>query len=87
MPGKGLVVMLTEVEGTPTLGTVVDFLGGHRTIVDIGKNATDGQPVSTRDGLTGRTVPPYGTILIDWPEGTPAPNGIQGAEVKEVVLL
>lgn len=87
MPGKGLVLMLTEVEGAPSIGMTVDFLGGHRAIVDIGKNSTDGQPVSTRDCLTGRTVAPYGAILLNWTDGTEVPTGIHGAEVKEVVLL
>ena len=47
VPGKGLAVMLTEIEGTPRVGALVDFLGGHRSILDVGQNSADGQPVST----------------------------------------
>jgi hypothetical protein len=81
MPGKGLVVMLAEIEGQPKLGAVVDFLGGHRRIVDIG------QPVSARDSATEQLIAPEGSVVLDWPEGRPAPQAIRGAEIKEVVLL
>ena len=87
MPSKGLVVMLTEVEGEPAIGSIVSFLGGHLRIIEVGKNSTDGKAVSTRDCLTGRTVAPYAAICLDWPENTPAPNGLRGAEISEVVLL
>lgn len=87
VPGKGLFVMLTEVEGAPKIGMVVDFLGGHRTIKDVGRNSTDGQPVSTRDCLTGRPTAPYGGIVLEWADTQPAPEGIRGAEVAEIKLL
>ena len=87
MPGKGLVVMLTDVQGTPTIGALVDFLGGHRTIVDIGRATPDGQPVTTRDRVTGQEVPPQGAVVLEWSPETPAPKGIRGAWVKEIKLL
>ncbi|MEL7115686.1 MAG: hypothetical protein AAGP08_08850, partial [Pseudomonadota bacterium] len=87
MPGKGLIVMLTEVEGMPKIGSVVDFLGGHLTILEVAKNSTDGQFVSTRDCLTGQPVAPYSTIVLKWPADRPAPDGVRGAELAEVALL
>lgn len=87
VPGRGLVVMLTEVDGEPSIGTVVGFLGGHRTIVGIGDNGTDGQPISTRDCLTGRTVPPYCAVVLEWPDGVAGPKGIHGAVLEEISLL
>ncbi len=87
LKGKGLVVMLTEVEGAPAIGTLVDFLGGHRRIVDVGRTSTDGQVVSTRDCLTGRPTAPYCTIGLEWPDGVEAPTDIRGATVQEIKLL
>ena len=87
LPGKGLVVMLTDVEGTPQIGTLVDFLGGHRRIIDIGRTAGDGATVSTKDRLTGRPTKPSCTIGLDWPDGAEAPSGIRGATVQEIKLL
>ena len=87
MRGKGLVVMLTDVEGEPQIGGVVEFFGGHLTIVDVGQNLTDDRTVSTRSCLTGKKVAPYCTVLLEWPEGRPVPEGVYGAPLGEVKLL
>ncbi|MGB0159420.1 hypothetical protein [Thalassovita mediterranea] len=41
--------------------------GRQSRILGLSNNSTDGQPVSTRSCLTGKEVPAYGAILIDWP--------------------
>ena len=63
------------------------LIPGGDSALEVAKNSTDGQVVSTRACLTGQTVAPYCTIMLKWSEGAPAPDGICGAEIKEVVLL
>ncbi len=62
----GLALMLTHMEGMPEKGMRVSIAGRDLNIVDVGRNTTDGKPVSTRDCLTGKAVPPYGSIFVDW---------------------
>lgn len=69
----GLALMLTHIEGMPAKGMRVSIAGRDLLIMDVGRNSADGKPVSTRSCLTGETVPPYGSIFVDWqppyPEG------------------
>ena len=86
LPGKGLAVMLTEVEGIPQTGTIVEFLGGHRAIVDVHRNK-EGQAIFTPACLPGQKVAPHCTILLEWNSNVPAPTSIRGAPVEEIKLL
>lgn len=63
---KGLVVMMTEIEGFPVVGQKVRLLGVQTSVKALGENSTDGQPVSTRSCLTGQQVPPYGGVMVEW---------------------
>ena len=66
-PGQeGLAVVLTEIEGMPAVGMSVRLFGRRARILELGRNSTDGQPVSRRDCLTGREVAPYGGVLVEW---------------------
>lgn len=65
--------MLTQIEGMPVKGMHVSIAGRDLLIMEVGKNSTDGEPVSSRSCLTGKTVPPYGSVFVEWlppyPEG------------------
>lgn len=60
----GIALMLTHIEGTPEVGMQVIVGGKVCSVLALGRNSTDGQIVSTRDCLTGKTVPAYGSILV-----------------------
>lgn len=66
-----LAIMLTGIEGMPKVGMTVRIGDCVRTILELGRNSTDHKPISTRDCLTGRPVPPYGSILIEDMANTP----------------
>ena len=63
---KGVAVMLTHVEGMPAVGMRVPVGDQIVTILELGRNSTDGQAVSHRSCLTGKPVPGYGSVLMDW---------------------
>ncbi|MDD9729972.1 hypothetical protein PVW46_08630 [Mameliella sp. AT18] len=79
---KGLAVMLNRIEGMPKTGMRVCIGETETRIIDVGRNSTDGQPVSTRDCLTGRTCSPYGFILIDFLEQRPK-RGVWVEEARD----
>jgi hypothetical protein len=62
----GLVLMLRHVEGMPEPGMTISIAGQTARIIAVGKNATDGKPVSNRSCLTGKPTAPYGSIFVEW---------------------
>ena len=64
IPKVGRVIMLTEIVGAPNAGMPVRIGDWRGEILDVGKNSTDGQVVSTRSCLTAETVAPYGLIAV-----------------------
>ncbi len=66
---KALVLTLTNIESTPEVGGMfIRLMGETKKIIELGRNSTDGNAVSYRDCLTGKPVPAYGSIGIDWHE-------------------
>ena len=65
VPGTGLVLMLTKVEGLPREGMDVLVAGKRHQIKAVATNSTDGQPVSNRNCLTLEPTDPYGAIVLD----------------------
>ena len=63
---KGVVLMLTDVEGSPEEGLILELQNRLVKVLAVGKNSTDGKPVSTRNCLTGQPTAPYGSVLVDW---------------------
>ena len=61
----GTALFLTEVEGMPREGLLVRLGDRVRSVLTVGRNTTDGQPVSFRDCLTGKPVSGYGHVLVD----------------------
>lgn len=80
---KGLVLMLTHVEGMPQVDMPVRIAGRKTQILDIGRDSTDGQPVSTRTCLTGKPVPAYGSIFVGWTPPCPDTPALRGQWVQE----
>jgi hypothetical protein len=76
LPVPGLVLNLTEIEGHPKVGEMVQVGSKCCKILELGRNSTDGRAVSTRSCLTGRTVAPYGAIRVEW-DG-PKPKDLRG---------
>ncbi|MVO15846.1 hypothetical protein [Parasedimentitalea huanghaiensis] len=80
---KGLVLTLNHVEGVPQVDMTVHIARQKTQILDIGRNSTDGQPVSTRACLTGKPVPAYGSILVDWAPANPDFRALRSQWVEE----
>lgn len=80
-PGTALV--LSHIEGMPKVGMQVSVSGKFAEIKELGRNSTDGQPVSTRSCLTGQPCEPYGSILVEWKEDAVALNDLHLLWVTE----
>ncbi|WP_044006418.1 hypothetical protein [Jannaschia sp. CCS1] len=75
-----IVLDMSEIEGMPTVGDLVRAGGGAGRIVELGRNSTDGQVVSTRACLTGKEVAPYGGIVVVWRAQPTQALGLQRIE-------
>ncbi|MFY0682515.1 MAG: hypothetical protein JXR13_18225 [Thalassovita sp.] len=82
--GSGLVLMLTNIEGALAKGMQVQLLDQETKITELGRNSTDGKPVSTRSCLTGKPCAPYGAIALDWQGPQPAAQTLVGQWVQQV---
>lgn len=71
IPDHGLALILNKIEGAPESGMAVQIGKKTTRVKALGRNSTDGQAVSTRSCLTGRTVAAYGGIVVDWDGALP----------------
>jgi hypothetical protein len=62
---RGIGIVLTHVKGMPRVGIQVRISPRIASVLEIGRNSTDGQSVSTHACLRGLPTAPYGTILVD----------------------
>ncbi|WP_299597506.1 hypothetical protein [uncultured Tateyamaria sp.] len=85
LKGKGHVLQLTEVLGHPRKGITLSVVGQRCRVVEVGRNSTDGQAVSTRSCLTGKPVAPYGHVLVKWISEAPLASDIHGNWVEEEI--
>jgi len=81
IPKAGIGVMLTHVEGYPSVGMKVRLGSEICEILELGRNTTDGKAISSRDCLTGALCPPYGSVRLDWTGPT---DGFQFDWLEEV---
>ncbi|MEJ8560992.1 hypothetical protein QTO30_06990 [Yoonia sp. GPGPB17] len=80
IPKPRFGLMLTRIEGMPKVGMRVQIEGCFGTILELGRNSTDGQPVSYRDCVSGMPCAAYGSILVELSEYQPE----RGQWVEEV---
>ena len=66
---RGTALMLTEIEGRPEVGMTLRVGKRRCLVIELGRNSTDGEVVSTRACLTGRPVAPYGAVAVAWTDG------------------
>lgn len=60
------VLALTDVVDVPAVGDLVTVADGQGRIVDFVRRGKDGPVVSTTTCLTGRTVAPHGSVVVEW---------------------
>jgi len=70
----GLALLVSNVKGMPAVSMALVVLGKCVEVFELGRNSTDGQPVSFRSCLAGKPTPGYGSIFVNW-EGPPPTRG------------
>lgn len=75
---KGFVLQLTEVEACPARGMKLDIGPKRCRVIEVGRNSTDGQPLSTRSCLTRQPVPLYGAVPVEWIGAVPKAKDVYG---------
>ena len=77
------MLQLTEIEGRPEVGMKLRVGERRCAVIELGRNSTDGQVVSTRACLTGRPVAPYGAVCVAWTDGAARPVPRAGEWAQE----
>ncbi|WP_223424881.1 hypothetical protein [Tateyamaria pelophila] len=83
---RGLALSLTNIEGMPRVGMTLRVGERLCKVLELGRNSTDGQPVSYRSCLTGAPTPAYGFVVIEWNDDFPEPVEFRKMWVAEEMV-
>lgn len=83
---RGLSLSLTNIDGMPRAGIILQEGERLCKVLELGRNSTDGQPVSYRNCLTGAPTPAYGNVLIEWHDELPEPGEFRKMWVVEEMV-